>query len=153
MRWMTFGVLVTCSLVAGCGDDSDGSSSGAGGESSSGTESTAGTAASSPTASSSDESASSVGSGPGTTGTGGGDDLGAIVCERLCGCVGCTPDELDECGDEIGAQKSEAESRGCGAEAEAYLSCYDEAFECVDEKDVTDGCDGEAEALNVCLQS
>lgn len=76
---------------------------------------------------------------------------GSSYCNKFCDCSGCSSGELEECVDSLADAQQQADSAGCGAEFNAFVSCYSAAFVCIDgEPTVDDDCQAETNAYGQC---
>lgn len=72
------------------------------------------------------------------------------VCDAYCDCVGCTDSEFDSCVTDNEAGISEAREQGCTEEADAYLNCVDDEFQCVEDEAEITGCNRTLDKLTAC---
>jgi hypothetical protein len=69
------------------------------------------------------------------------DDPVARLCDLACECTGCTDDQASSCEKSSQGTYESSEEKGCTAEADAYLACYEEKFECKSGQVDVDACE------------
>ncbi|WP_437768721.1 hypothetical protein WMF27_12005 [Sorangium sp. So ce281] len=73
------------------------------------------------------------------------------LCEDRCDCTGdCSPDDEEDCVDNLEDAEREAASQGCEEQFDEALSCVDDEFACRSGAVDVDGCREQVDNLSGC---
>jgi hypothetical protein len=84
-------------------------------------------------------------------GGGGGGDDPASFCQAQCDCIMCDDTTLNACQTQFDADRSQADSLGCGAEFDDLANCAAADSTCTDGVFMQGSCPAETDAFVTCL--
>jgi hypothetical protein len=73
------------------------------------------------------------------------------LCDLSCDCTTCTEDQEKSCRNGSKATYDSSVEKGCTAEADAYLDCYEAEFKCESKQVDVSACDDKKKVWNDCL--